>query len=99
MATAALSESEISAGLDGLPGWAREGDSITKTYKFTSYAEGLAFATAAGIVADGADHHPDISIGWRKVTLTFTTHDAGSKITHKDMVTAERIEALGFPRG
>lgn len=96
--TAALSDNDITAGLSQLTGWERSGDSITKTYKFESYAAGLAFASAAGIVADGKDHHPDIFIGWKKVTLTFTTHDAGSKISQKDLDTAAAIDALGFPR-
>lgn len=98
MATTALTEKEIKEQLGKLTGWERDGDSITKTYKFERYAEGLAFASAAGIVAEGKDHHPDILIGWRKVTLTFTTHDADSKITHKDIEVAKVIEALGFPK-
>lgn len=98
MATPALTESEVTAGLGKLAGWERDGDSITKTYKFERYAEGLAFASAAGIIAEGLNHHPDIMIGWRKVTLTLTTHDAGSKITHKDIETAAAINGLGFPK-
>ncbi len=98
MATPALSDSEITAGLEKLPGWERHGDHIRKTYQLPSYVAGLAFATAAGVVADGKDHHPDIVIGWKKVTLTFTTHDAGSRITHKDLATAAAIEALGYPK-
>jgi 4a-hydroxytetrahydrobiopterin dehydratase len=98
MATTPLTENEINTGLAALSGWERNGDSITKTYKFDSYAAGLAFASAAGIVADGKDHHPDILIGWKKVTLTFTTHDAGNKLSQKDIDTAAAIEALGFPK-
>jgi 4a-hydroxytetrahydrobiopterin dehydratase len=98
MATTALTEAEITEQLGKLTGWDRDGGSITKTYKFERYAEGLAFASAAGIVAEGKNHHPDILIGWRKVTLTFTTHDAGSKITQKDIDAATAIDALGFPK-
>lgn len=98
MATPALTDTEIETGLSKLNGWERSGDSITKTVKFGTYGEGLAFATAAGVVAEGKDHHPDIMIGWRKVTLTFTTHDAGHKISQKDIDTAAAIDALGFPK-
>lgn len=98
MATSALTEAEITKHLGKLNGWERDGGAITKTYKFERYAEGLAFASAAGITAEGQDHHPDILIGWRKVTLTFTTHDAGSKITLKDIEAATAIDALGFPK-
>lgn len=98
MAAAPLTDSEITEGLTRLAGWERSGDSLTKTYTFDSYAAGLAFASAAGIVADGKNHHPDILIGWKKVSLTFTTHDAESRITTHDFDTAAAIEALGFPK-
>ena len=35
-------------------------------------------------LAEAADHHPDIDIRWRKVTLKFVTHDAGNAITELD---------------
>ena len=69
-----------------LDGWERDGDSIVKTFETATYPQGLAFAGAAGMVADGMNHHPDISIGWKKVTLVFTTHDADSKISQNDIV-------------
>jgi 4a-hydroxytetrahydrobiopterin dehydratase len=98
MSTTPLTEQEIADGLAALSGWERSGESITKTFKFDSYAAGLAFAAAAGIIAEGRNHHPDILIGWKKVTLTFTTHDAGNRLSRKDMDTAAAIEALGFPK-
>lgn len=98
MSTTALNDQEITTSLNDLDGWQRDGDSISKTYEFKSYLEGLAFASAAGTVAEGRNHHPDIMIGWRKVTLSFTTHDAGSKITQKDIDAATAIEALNVPR-
>ena len=55
-------------------------------------------ATAIGTVCEGLNHHPDLLIGWRKVTVTLTTHDAGNKISHKDFDAALRIDALGYPR-
>jgi 4a-hydroxytetrahydrobiopterin dehydratase len=56
----------------------------------------LAFASAVGVVAEGLDHHPDILIGWRKVTVSFSTHSAGNKITSLDMEAAAAIEALPY---
>jgi 4a-hydroxytetrahydrobiopterin dehydratase len=96
MAPQNLSDDQISRALEKLPGWKRDGDKITKTYQFESYIAGLAFATAAGMVADGKDHHPDMSIGWKKVTVSFMTHDAGNKITTNDVEVAEAVEALGY---
>lgn len=98
MATPALNDAEITESLTQLHGWERDGDMLTRTFKFDSYMAGLAFASAAGTIAEGMDHHPDMTIGWRKVTISFTTHDAGSKITQKDVDAAAKIDALGYPK-
>lgn len=97
--TDALNDTEIQEALTLLNGWERDGDSLTKTYQFDAYLAGVAFAAAVGTVCEGMDHHPDLFIGWRKVTVTFTTHDAGSKITRKDVNAAAACEALGYPKG
>lgn len=99
MATQALSDTDITQALAGLSGWSREGDALTKTYSFASYLAGVAFASAVGVVSEGMDHHPDLDIRWRKVTVRFSTHDAGNKITQKDVDAAAAIEALGYPKG
>ncbi|MEM9953713.1 MAG: 4a-hydroxytetrahydrobiopterin dehydratase [Chloroflexota bacterium] len=96
MAVEALSDAAITEALVGLDGWERDGDSLVKTFETGTYPQGLAFATAAGMVADGMNHHPDIVIGWKKVTLTFTTHDAGSKISQLDIDTAKAVNAIAI---
>ena len=93
----ALTDAVISEALESLDGWERDGDKIVKTFEVGTYPQGLAFATAAGMVADGMNHHPeDFSIGWKKVTISFTTHDAGSKITQKDIDTAQAVNQIGI---
>lgn len=99
MATPALTEAEIAARLARLNGWEREGDRITKTFRLDSYMAGLALAAAIGTVCEGLDHHPDLFIGWRRVQVSFTTHDAGNKLSAKDFDAAEKVDALGYPRG
>ena len=98
MATTPLTEAEITAHLAALPRWAREGGAIVRTFALDSYMAGLAFATAVGTVCEGLDHHPDLSIGWKKVRVSFTTHDAGSQLSEKDFRAAQAVEALGYPR-
>ena len=97
MATA-LTEAEIQAGLARLAGWTRDGDKLVKEFRFDNYLAGLAFATSVGVIGEGQNHHPDLVIGWRRVDVAFTTHDAGSKITAKDMAAAAAIDALGYPK-
>ena len=96
--TTALSDAKINEGLAKLNGWSRAGDVLTKSFKFDSYLAGVAFASTVGVIAEGLNHHPDISIGWRRVTVSFTTHDAGNKISGKDMAAAQAIEAVGYPK-
>ena len=97
MATA-LTDKQITKRLSKLNGWAREGSTISKTFKLDTYMAGLAFASAIGTVCEARNHHPDMMIGWRKVTVSFTTHDAGSELTEKDFDAAEAIDALGYPK-
>lgn len=93
----ALSDGEIKEGLAKLNGWARAGDELVKQFQFDNYLAGLAFASSVGVIAEGLNHHPDLMIGWRRVSVSFTTHDAGSKITAKDLAAAEAIDGLGYP--
>ncbi len=94
----ALSEAEINAGLAELKDWSRAGDTLVKEFRFDNYLAGLAFASSVGVIAEGLNHHPDLSIGWRRVAVSFTTHDAGNKLSAKDFAAAAAIDGLGYPR-
>ena len=95
---AALTDQQVTERLSKLSGWTREGGTISKTFKLDTYMAGLAFASAIGTVCEARNHHPDMLIGWRKVTVSFTTHDAGNQLTEKDFDAAEAIDALGYPK-
>ena len=79
-----LSEEEINRHLANLPGWTREGESLSKTYKFKDFSHALGFVNQVAEAAEAADHHPDILIRYSKVTLTLTTHDSGG-LTRNDV--------------
>lgn len=96
--TTALSDADIKARLAQLKGWSREDDVLVKSFGFDSYLAGVAFASAVGVIAEGLNHHPDMSIGWRRVTVSFTTHDAGNKLSAKDFAAAAAIDALDYPK-
>jgi len=89
---AVLSDDEISTKLESLPGWAREGDAIEKTFELGSFPDAIAFVTRVGFLAEAADHHPDLDVRWRKVKVALSTHTAGG-ITAKDFDLAGEIEA------
>jgi 4a-hydroxytetrahydrobiopterin dehydratase len=89
-----LTEDEISARLGGVPGWARQGSSITTTVTRSDFREAMLFTGAVAYLAEQASHHPDILIQWNKVTLTLSTHSAGG-LTAADFDLATKINALG----
>ncbi|HEY8393489.1 MAG TPA: 4a-hydroxytetrahydrobiopterin dehydratase [Thermaerobacter sp.] len=89
---ARLSEAEIAARLERLPGWRRDGEAITRTYELASFRDALFFVNAVAGLAEAANHHPDIDIRWRRVTLTLSTHSEGG-LTQKDFDLAEAIDA------
>lgn len=90
---ALLSEAEIEEGLKGLRGWEKKGNEIVKVYKNKNFVESVGFVNKVAILAEKADHHPDILIQYRNVTLTLSTHSQGG-LTGKDFKLAGEIDAL-----
>ena len=78
-----LSTSDVDARLSKLPGWSRKGESLTRQFTFPAFADAIAFVTRLAFDAEGADHHPDLQVSYRKVTVTWSTHDEGG-VTEKD---------------
>ena len=73
--------------------WQRQDDVLEKTRTLASFPEAIAFVGRVAELAERADHHPDIDIRWRTVTLRLTTHSAGG-LTDKDLALAEAIDGL-----
>ena len=66
---------------------------LERTFELDSFAEAIAFVNKVAELAERENHHPDISVSYRKVTLRWTTHSAGG-ITDRDRELAERSAAL-----
>lgn len=81
---APLSAAELDAFLAKHAGWALEQGQLVRTFEAPSFLDGIAFVQHVAKLAEAADHHPDIDIRWRKVTLRFVTHDAGNRVTALD---------------
>ena len=88
-----LSEGEIAAALGGLDGWTRDGETIRKQFTLGGFPDAIAFVTRLAFDAEAADHHPDIVINYKRVTLSFSTHSEGG-LTQKDFDGARRVDAL-----
>jgi 4a-hydroxytetrahydrobiopterin dehydratase len=88
---AKLPDDRITERLAGLPGWAREGDEIVKTFELPTFPDAIAFVTRIADRAEAANHHPDLDIRYRKVRVALSTHDAGG-LTDNDFELAREVE-------
>lgn len=95
---AILSADEATRRLQKLPGWDLDGQAIRRKFMFSGFPDAVAFVVRHGFDAEAADHHPDILINYKRVTLTYTTHSEGG-LTEKDFAGAERASALGIQMG
>ncbi|MCX4858960.1 4a-hydroxytetrahydrobiopterin dehydratase [Streptomyces canus] len=93
-----LTEDEIVIALDGMPGWRREGDEISRTYS-VRYHGGVAMIVHVADVERLIGHHADIDLRWGTVRFAITTHDAGHKLTAADFDLARRIDAIAEAHG
>jgi 4a-hydroxytetrahydrobiopterin dehydratase len=88
-----LTEPEVTAELATVPAWTRDGDSITNLTQRADFKDALLYVGAVAYLAESANHHPDITVQWNKVTLTLSTHSAGG-LTASDFALARQISAL-----
>jgi 4a-hydroxytetrahydrobiopterin dehydratase len=89
-----LSEAEINERLTQTTGWQRDGDALTREFRFGDFRAALAFLVRVGFEAEQRDHHPEISNVYNRVTLRLWTHTENG-ITDKDFDLARAIDALG----
>jgi 4a-hydroxytetrahydrobiopterin dehydratase len=86
-----LDDARIDAALEGLDGWARHENAIEKQLTFPSFPDAMAFLVRLAFEAEAADHHPDLAVHYRKVTVRYWTHSEGG-ITQKDLDGAATTE-------
>lgn len=72
--------------------WKEENNKLTRTFKFNDFVDAFAFLNKVAILAEKADHHPEIFNVYNTVTIALTTHDAGSTVTDKDRNLAKAID-------
>jgi 4a-hydroxytetrahydrobiopterin dehydratase len=94
---ATLSQEEIEFRLKHLNGWRLEGDALVKQFTFSGFPEAVAFVNRLVPGAEAADHHPDITIDYRRVTLRYSTHSE-SGITAKDFEGARTADVAHSER-
>jgi 4a-hydroxytetrahydrobiopterin dehydratase len=90
---ARLSDAEIDERLGGLEGWERSGEAIVKQFDNGDFKGSVDFVNRLTAQAEDMNHHPDLEISWKTVTVTISTHSEGG-LTDNDFELARRIDAL-----
>jgi 4a-hydroxytetrahydrobiopterin dehydratase len=88
-----MSQNAVKTELKYLKGWKLVGKEIRKEFKFEGFVDAMGFVTSVALLAERANHHPDIDIRWNTITVTLSTHSDGG-VTEKDLVLAREIEKL-----
>lgn len=92
MATTPLTADEISAALAELSGWRYDDDRLRKSFRFKNFREAMSFIVRLAFEAEKAGHHPELFNVYATVDVALTTHDAGGRVSHKDVGLARAIE-------
>jgi 4a-hydroxytetrahydrobiopterin dehydratase len=88
-----LTRQDIDAQLRDFPAWSLESDALVRTLAFPSFADAIAFVTRLAFDAEAADHHPDLHVNYRKVTVRWNTHSEGG-VTEKDFAGVKQTNAV-----
>ena len=84
-------EERVQAELAKLSGWELRDGRLRKQYTFRTFLRAIAFVNSVAYLAEGAGHHPDITINYNKVTLRLITHSEKA-LTDRDFSLAADID-------
>jgi 4a-hydroxytetrahydrobiopterin dehydratase len=91
-----IDTAELAQQLAQVPQWrydAARGGTITRDFAFADFVQAFGFMSRVALAAERADHHPEWSNVYNKVTILLTTHDAQG-LSLRDIELARRIDAL-----
>jgi 4a-hydroxytetrahydrobiopterin dehydratase len=89
----ALNPDEVRARTADLEGWRVEDGKLVKSFDFDDFVSAVRFVDRLTDVAEQMGHHPDLNVGWGKVTAQLSTHSAGG-ITDADVSLARGIDGV-----
>ena len=88
-----LSDEKIKEELSNMDGWIFKDNQVSKSYNFDKYMDGIKFVNVLARVAEEVNHHPDLVVGWCKVSVSFTSHDQGG-VTSDCISMAKNVDKL-----
>jgi 4a-hydroxytetrahydrobiopterin dehydratase len=91
-----LSQADISTALGELEGWAFKDNALVKTFEFASFREAMSYMVRAGFEIEALNHHPEWTNVYNRLVVRLNTHDAGGKVTRKDVELAGRLQMISW---
>lgn len=90
-----LTATDREKAVAALQGWKLDddGEAIARDFKFDDFVAAFGFMAQVALNAEKADHHPEWSNVYNKVSIRLTTHDAGG-LTKKDIDLARKIDEI-----
>jgi 4a-hydroxytetrahydrobiopterin dehydratase len=88
-----LGPDDVAERLQSLSGWRLEEGKLVKSYTFPDFVAAVDFVNRLTVVAQAQNHHPDLLVGWGKVTVQLSSHDVGG-ITGRDFRLAAALDEL-----
>ena len=88
-----LTDKDIGLRLPAMPGWHIESNALTRKFELKSFPDAVAFVTRLAFEAEAADHHPDLNINYKRVTVSWSTHSEGG-VTEKDFAGAAQSDEI-----
>jgi 4a-hydroxytetrahydrobiopterin dehydratase len=95
---AKLAADSVQQMLQKLPGWQLDGEAIRRQFTFAGFPDAVAFVVRLGFTAEAADHHPDLLVNYKRVTVTYSTHSEGG-LTEKDFEGARAATTIAEAGG
>jgi len=90
---ALISKTQIQSAIESIDCWIYFDNAIHKTIMFDRYMDGIKFVNQLAELAEASNHHPDLTVGWCKVGVTFTSHDQGG-VTDQCIAMAQAIDSI-----
>jgi len=88
-----LTQDQAAKLLKQVEGWLLYERIIGKTYEFKNYYQTIAFVNAVAWISHREDHHPELTVGYNKCHVEYTTHAIGG-LSENDFICAAKVDAL-----
>lgn len=89
----ALEPARIALQLACLPRWENRDNCLVASFECRDWWDTIAFVNALAWLADRQDHHPDLSLSYRRCEVRWTTHSAGG-VSLNDFICAAATDTL-----